>query len=145
MIIAVYAGTFSPWHKGHLDILLKSKEIFDKVIIARGINPDKPPSEFEVPTKISELSSVMEFSGLLTDFIVSLEKIFPNDRIVLVRGLRNSTDFNYELTQYRYMEKLMPQIKVVNLFCDRELDHVSSSGIRSLSKFGEEYTKDYLI
>lgn len=145
MTIAVYAGSFNPFHKGHLDILSKARLIFDKVIIARGVNPDKAVSEFEIPSKISELSSVMEFSGLLTDFLKSLEMIFPNDKIVLVRGLRNSTDFNFELMQYRYMEKMMPQINVVNLFCDRELDHVSSSGIRALSKFGEENTKDYLI
>ena len=145
MTIAIYAGSFNPFHKGHMDILLKSKAIFDKVIIARGVNPDKPKSDFEIPKQVNDIASVMEFSGLLTDFIKSIQLIFPDDRIVLVRGLRNSTDFNFELMQYRYMEKMMPEINMVSLFCDKELDHVSSSGIRALSKFGEENTKDYLI
>jgi pantetheine-phosphate adenylyltransferase len=145
MTIAIYAGSFNPFHKGHMDILLKSKSIFDKVIIARGVNPDKPSSEFEIPKLVKDVANVMEFSGLLTDFIKSIQLFFPDDRIVLVRGLRNSADFEFELMQYRYMEKMMPEIKMVSLFCDRELDHVSSSGIRALSKFGEENTKDYLI
>jgi pantetheine-phosphate adenylyltransferase len=145
MTIAIYAGSFNPLHKGHIDILLKSKAIFDKVIIARGVNPDKPKSEFEIPKQVNDIASVMEFTGLLTDFIKSIELIFPNDKVVLVRGLRNSTDFEFELTQYRYIEQLMPEIKMVSLICDKQYDHVSSSGIRALSKFGEENTKDYLI
>ena len=57
--------------------------------------------------------------------------------VTLIRGLRNSTDLQYELTQYRFLQELKPDIKVVSIFCDKEYEHISSSAIRNLSKYGK--------
>lgn len=140
MKVAVYAGSFNPFHKGHMNILLKAEQIFDKVIIARGVNPDKSNVVVPLP-KIVEDRAIMHFSGLLTDFIKSL----PYDNITIVRGLRNTTDLQFELNQYRYFQDLMPDIQVVSIFCDREFEHISSSGIRALSTFGKEHVEKYLV
>ena len=48
MRLGIYAGSFNPFHKGHYNILCKAEKIFDRVIIARGINPDKGPSEYDL-------------------------------------------------------------------------------------------------
>lgn len=129
--IGVFAGSFNPFHKGHYNILQKAERIFDKVIIAFGRNPDKDGRHWPVPNAIKD-RQIEEYNGLLTDFIAQL----GHDAVV-VRGLRNSTDFDYEQNQYRYIQELMPGIRIVNIFCDKEYEHISSSGIRTLEKFGK--------
>ena len=140
MKIGIYAGSFNPFHVGHYNILEKAEKIFDKVIIARGVNPEKNNMKTPLPNSLSN-REVFEYSGLLTDFINTL----PYDNITLIRGLRNSVDLQYEMNQYRYLQDLMPEIQVVSIFCDKEYEHISSSGIRLLTLYGKEKVKDYLV
>jgi pantetheine-phosphate adenylyltransferase len=129
--IAVYPGSFNPFHKGHYNILQKAEAIFDKVIIAKGSNPGKEESVFEVPATLSN-RQIAGYTGLLTDYVNSL-----GYRVTIIRGLRNSTDLQYELNQYRYLQDLSSQhLKIVSIFCDREFEHISSTGIRQLQKYG---------
>ncbi len=136
-LIGVFAGSFNPFHKGHFNVLEKAEKIVDKVIIAFGKNPEKTERTWPIP-KVIDNRQQLEYTGLLTDFVSSLG--YP---VVVVRGLRNSTDFQYEQNQYRYIQELMPSIKIVNVFCDKEYEHISSSGIRTLEKFSKH--KNYLL
>ncbi len=129
--IAVFPGSFNPFHKGHYDVLLKAEKLFDKVIIAFGDNPDKPQRSFPIPKTIQN-RQIEHYNGLLTDFLNTL----PYEATV-VRGLRNSTDFHYEQNQYRYLQELKADIKIINIFCDKNFEHISSSGIRTLQKFNK--------
>ena len=135
--IAVFAGSFNPFHKGHYNVLQKAEKIFDKVIIAFGKNPEKVRSAYKVPSTIKN-RQIEQYDGLLTDFIASL-----GHDVVVVRGLRNTTDFQYEQNQYRYIQELMPEIKIVNIFCDKEFEHISSSGIRTLQPYNRH--NNYLL
>lgn len=135
--IAVFAGSFNPFHKGHNNVLQKAERLFDKVIIAFGKNPDKKDRTWPVPNVIA-FHQQEEYTGLLTDFIDSL-----GYEVTVVRGLRNSTDFQYEQNQYRYIQELKPDIKIVNVFCDKEFEHISSSGIRTLEKYNKH--QQYLL
>ncbi len=136
-LIGVFCGSFNPFHKGHYNVLQKAEKIFDKVIIAFGKNPEKNERTWPVPHLIQN-HQMEEYSGLLTDFVDSL-----GYDVVVVRGLRNSTDFQYEQNQYRYIQELMPNIKIINIFCDKEFEHISSSGIRTLEKFNKH--QNYLL
>jgi pantetheine-phosphate adenylyltransferase len=136
-IIGVFAGSFNPFHKGHYNVLQKAEKIFDKVIVAFGNNPEKGERKWGVPASISN-RQIESYNGLLTDFIGSL----GHDAVV-IRGLRNSTDFQYEQNQYRYIQELMPDIRIVSIFCDKEFEHISSSGIRTLEKFNRH--QHYLL
>jgi pantetheine-phosphate adenylyltransferase len=136
-LIGVFAGSFNPFHKGHYNVLKKAERIFDKVIIAFGKNPDKTDRSWPIPKQIQHHQQA-EYSGLLTDFVDSL-----GYDVIVVRGLRNSTDFQYEQNQYRYIQELKPDIKIINIFCDKEFEHISSSGIRTLEKYGKH--KQYLL
>ena len=149
MTIGVYPGSFNPFHKGHYNILLKAEQVFDKVIIARGINPDKTPSVYSIPRMVSDRAECIEYSGLLTDCIESIttkeREEWLDAKVTIIRGLRNSVDLQYEMNQYRYLQDLMPNIQMVSIFCDKEYEHISSSGIRTLSPFGFDKVKNYLI
>ncbi len=135
--IGLFPGSFNPFHKGHYNVLQKAEQIFDKVIIAFGKNPDKKNKNFNVPLTIKN-RQVEYFDELLTDLIKSL-----NQDLVIIRGLRNTKDFLYEQKQYRYNQDLMPNIKVINVFCDKEFEHISSSGIRTLEKYNKH--QNYLL
>jgi len=135
--IGLFCGSFNPFHKGHYNVLQKAERIFDKVIIAFGKNPDKKDRTWDIPNSIKN-RQLGEYSGLLTDYVASLEH-----EVVVIRGLRNSTDFDYEQNQYRYIQELMPLINIVNIFCDKEFEHISSSGIRTLEKYNKH--QNYLL
>ena len=119
--IGVFAGSFSPFHKGHYN----------------GKNPAKDVHTWPVPKTISN-RQITSYNSLLTDHIES----FGYD-VTVVRGLRNSTDFQYEQNQYRYIQELKPDIKIINIFCDKEFEHISSSGIRTLEKYNKH--QNYLL
>ena len=135
--IALFAGSFNPFHRGHYNVLEKAERIFEKVIIAFGKNPEKNSRTWPVPETIKN-RQMTEYEGLLTDYIDSL-----GYEVIVVRGLRNSTDFQYEQNQYRYIQELKPDIKIVNIFCDKEFEHISSSGIRTLEKYNKH--QSYLL
>jgi pantetheine-phosphate adenylyltransferase len=136
-LIGVFCGSFNPFHKGHYNVLQKAEKIFDKVIIAFGKNPEKTDRTWPLPHLIQN-HQLEEYNGLLTDFVDSL-----GYDVIVVRGLRNSTDFQYEQNQYRYIQELMPGIKIINIFCDKEFEHISSSGIRTLEKYNKH--QNYLL
>jgi len=131
--IGLYAGSFNPFHYGHLNILEKAEKIFDKVIIAYGKNLEKKNEVYPRPTGISD-HQIIEYDGLLTDLIDSLDY-----DVTLIRGLRNSTDLQYELTQFKFLQELKSDIKIVNIFCDKQFEHLSSSAIRNLLKYNVGY------
>ena len=135
--IGLFAGSFNRFHVGHLNILEKAEKIFDKVIIAVGKNPNKSKETSAIPESIKN-RQIIHYDGLLTDLINSL-----GYNVTLIRGLRNSIDLGYEISQYRYMCDLKPDIKVVNIICDAEFEHVSSSSIDYLEKYNKH--EKYII
>jgi pantetheine-phosphate adenylyltransferase len=135
--IGLFPGSFNPFHKGHYSVLQKAEKLFDKVIIAFGRNPEKDERHYDIPKTIANRQQT-HYDGLLTDHVDSL-----GYDVTVVRGLRNSTDFQYEQNQYRYIQELKPGIKIINIFCDKEFEHISSSGIRTLEKFNKH--KSYLL
>lgn len=132
--IGVMPGSFNPWHVGHQNILEKAEKIFDKVIIARGINTDKNTvlPETGLPDFL-KYHQTDTYSGLLTEYINSLG--YP---VTVIRGLRNSTDLQSELNMFRFLQDLKPDINVISIFCDRHLEHISSSSVRQLKQFGAD-------
>ena len=126
--IAVYPGSFNPLHKGHLRILQKAEQIFDKVIVARGNNPSKASvKKDELPSYLLENYQVDTYECLLTSYLQTKE--YP---ITVIRGLRSGMDLHAEITQYRYFQDMMPDIQLVNIFTDTDVEHISSSGIKAL-------------
>ena len=104
----------------------------------KGVNPDKPDTAASPLPESLQNRQIEHYDGLLTDFLGELP--YP---VTVIRGLRNATDLQQELIQYRFLQDLSPSIKIVSIFCDREFEHISSSAIRMLQKYGSHYK--YLV
>lgn len=160
--IAIYPGSFNPLHIGHLNIIEKSERIFGKgnVIVAMGINPDKvsvDKSEF-IEGKESEAISlaktikreVIVYNKFLHQLIEEYEILGKSKgedyNVVIIRGLRNGTDLDYEVNQLRFISDFKKDINVVYITCDKEFEHISSSAIRKIDQLGGyEMSKQYLV
>lgn len=133
--LAIYAGSFNPWHQGHEDILIKALKVFDKVLVLQGHNPNKLESKDKSFLEISKRFENVEtgmFKGLLADVV---KEIKPN---ALIRGLRNGYDLEYEANLQYWNEDLGIKCPTVYFLCDRTLSHISSSAIRELNQFRKE-------
>ena len=148
--IAIYPGSFNPMHIGHLNILEKSERIFGRgnVIIAIGVNPDKQnqlKSDDEVYLLGQRINrEVITYSKFLHELIQDYENEGYN--VVIIRGLRNGIDLDYEVNQYRFVEDFKKDVNVIYITCDKQYEHISSSSIRKIEQFGGyEMTKQYLV
>ena len=138
--IGIYAGTFNPFHIGHMSILKKAELMFDKIIIAVGINPSKnthrPGTGGDAMVNqvkgLLPFREVIFFDTLMTDL---LNDLAPYADTTLVRGLRNGYDLDYEMNQQCFMQEMRPETKSVYIPCDKSLEHVSSSALRNLRIF----------
>jgi pantetheine-phosphate adenylyltransferase len=159
--IGIYAGSFDPFHAGHNNVLAKAKYIFDEVIVAIGINPTKLLKdnadldiEEEVYRRLFQVKTMIpgELVDYYTTFLVDYvrQRINKDTRVTVIRGLRDEYDLSYETKQIRYMQDMMPEISVIEILCDKEFSHISSSGIRDIAKFEKnldikvDYASKYL-
>ena len=124
--IGLYAGSFDPFHVGHLDILKKSEAIFDKVVVVRAVNPDKPEHKYPMPKTVP--NEVIEHTGLITDLF------FNDHKYTLIRGIRNEYDIASEMNYMAWVQEIKTDVPFVHIFCDQENIKVSSSALKSYSK-----------
>ena len=138
MKIAVYPGSFDPATNGHIDIIKRSGALFDKVIVAVLINPNKSPL-FSVEERVDILRrtcgdiknvEIDSFSGLLIDYCKS------KNANVIVKGLRAVSDFEYELQMAHMNKKLNQEIETVFIMTSSRYSYLSSSLVKEVAQFG---------
>ena len=143
MRIAVYPGTFDPVTNGHLDIVQRACELFDKVIIGVLHNSAKTPL-FSVEERVNILEKVTEdlpnvevrsFSGLSVDFARAC------NAKAIVRGLRATTDFEYELQMAQTNRVLAPDIDTSLFITSLECAYLSSTTVKEVAAFGGDIDK----
>jgi pantetheine-phosphate adenylyltransferase len=146
---AVYAGSFDPLTKGHYWMIEQGAEMFDKLVVAIGTNPEKRPV-FSLEERVEMLKEATK------GFKNTCIKTFEDQYLVnyaksvganyLLRGLRSEEDFAYEYKMRHFNGKQEPLVSTVFLMPPKELEDVSSSFVKGLigPRGWEEVVKEYL-
>ena len=132
---AVYAGSFDPITNGHLWMIREASRLFDELIVAIGVNPDKK-SMFTVQERLEMLREVtaamanVRIDHFQSMFLVNYAKQAGSQFIV--RGIRNEVDYGFERGMRHINSELAPQKLTVFLMPPRDLAEISSSFVKGL-------------
>ena len=138
MIRAIYAGSFDPVTKGHLDIMVRSSRVVDELIVGVLNNRAKSPL-FSVEERVNMLKEVTKeysnirirsFTGLLVEFARECEAH------IIVRGLRAITDFDYELQMAQTNRIMNPSLDTMFLTTSLEYAYLSSTTVKEVAAYG---------
>ena len=139
MNTALFAGSFDPFTNGHMDILMQASEMFDKVIVAIANNSEKK-NFLSVAKRVQMVKKCI--SGLKNVEVASYEGLtaeYAKKRgaNILVRGVRNTSDFEYEMQISSTNSLLAPEIITILLTPKQENVFISSTIVRDLYQNGK--------
>jgi len=141
--IAIYAGSFDPFTKGHQNVIDRGLRVFDKIIVALAHNVSKK-TIFSFDDRVEIIKEIYKdrdnivvdsFEGLLVDYS---KKIGTS---VLLRGMRSVSDFEYELQMALANKTLYSEIETIFIVTDSKYSHISSSLIREIVSLGGSVKK----
>lgn len=136
--IALYPGSFDPWTNGHLDILSRAVKMFDKIIVTVAVN-NKKNAVFTGEERIELIKEsiqdydwsgqveIIQFTGLLIDLARKKEVN------VLLRGVRQISDFEYEFRMALANRRLAPEVDTVFLMPDEQLTFISATIVKEIA------------
>ena len=137
--IAVCPGTYDPVTEGHLDIVRRAAELFEKVVIGVVAESSRKDTLFSVEERVFFLTESLSpeanievevFDTLLVDFARKW------GARALVKGLRAISDFEYEFQMAQLNRKLAPDLETIYLMASPEYSFLSSSGVKEIARFG---------
>ncbi len=143
MKVAIYPGTFNPITNGHTDLVERAARLFDKIIVAVGINRQKSET-MAVQERVALIETVLghidnvevaAFDTLLTEFVRS------RGANIILRGLRTVADFEYEFQLVGMNRVLEPDIETVFLAPAEHLSYISSTLVREIASYGGDISK----
>ncbi len=137
--VAIFPGTFDPFTKGHSDVVSRALDLFDELIIAIGNNPEKNNRYFEVDYMIEKIKSVYAGDPRVKVLVyneLTASLAVKHQAKWLIRGLRNTTDFEYENSISQLNRYLSEGLETIFLITSPELAPISSSIIREVHKYG---------
>jgi pantetheine-phosphate adenylyltransferase len=138
MRTAIYAGSFDPITRGHEDLILRSLEFVDRIIVAVAVNSSKQPL-FTIEERVALIRAavgadsrieVKSFDGLLVDFAAR------EGASLLIRGLRAVSDFEYEYQMALMNRHLSPKLETVFMVPSLDTTYISASLIREIARYG---------
>ena len=138
--IAIYAGSFDPITRGHEDLMHRSLEYVDRLIVAVAINSSKQPL-FTIDERVDLIRAalageprieVRSFGGLLVDFAREC------GASLLIRGLRAVSDFEYEYQMALMNRHLSPRLETVFMVPSLDTTYISASLVREVARYGGE-------
>ncbi|MDO8740535.1 MAG: pantetheine-phosphate adenylyltransferase [Candidatus Woesearchaeota archaeon] len=133
---AIYAFSADPIHYGHIDIIRRSANVFDELVVGIGVNANKQ-TLFSLEERMDMVRkslekiknvSVVAFPGLLVDYA------YENSIPVIVKGVRTALDFDYEKLQHQCGESQKLGIDTFIMFARPELNHISSTSVKAMQK-----------
>lgn len=139
MKTALFPGSFDPFTKGHYDIVMRGLDLFDKIIITIGHNSQKNKRYFELDWMVGKINEAFDGEpkvevAVYDELTASLAKTY--NAKYLLRGLRNTTDFEYENSISQINRYLNEDLETIFLITSPELAPISSSIIREVHRYG---------
>lgn len=137
--VAIFPGSFDPYTMGHHDIVMRSLNIFDEIIIGIGYNSTKKNRYFEIDLMVEKIESVYrDISGVKVVVYNELTSTLAkkHEAGFLIRGLRNTTDFEYENTISQMNRYLNEDLETVFLITSPQFAAISSTVIREVHRYG---------
>ena len=140
---ALYPGSFDPITLGHLDIVHRACHIVDKLVLAIGVHHGKTPffsadERFEIINEvvapIAEATDTVLEVVAFDDLVVDVAK--RTDSTIMIRGLRDGTDFDYEMQLAGINETLAPQLQTIYLPASGSVRHIAASLVRQVAVMG---------
>ena len=133
---AIYAGTFDPITNGHVDVIERACELFDKVFVVIAVNSKKTTlfSEDERLEMIKSALSHIENVDVVTHRKLTVEIAEEKNAIAMIRGIRAVSDFEYEFQIALMNRKLSPNIHTVFLTPHEKYTYLNSSIIREMAR-----------
>ncbi len=132
--IGIYAGSFDPPTNGHLWMIRRGVELFDVLVVALAVNPDKVPflstreRRAALEEMVSDLGARVRVAVVNHGFLVDFAR--EAGATHLLRGLRGSADFEYEKVMARMNSRMEPGIDTIFMVAPGELEEISSSLVR---------------
>ena len=144
MITAIYPGTYDPVTNGHVDVIGRAADIFDRVVVGVVGNPHHKQPMFSLDERVAFLEEALadrpnvevdRFSELVVDFARKW------DAKVIVKGLRVISDFEWEFQMNQLNRQLAPDIETVYVMASPQVSFVSSSGVKEIAAFGGDVSE----
>lgn len=140
--VAIYPGSFDPLTNGHLDVIERAAALVDQVVVAIGVNAGKKPLLPEEVRKSSIEASVSHLPNVSVDIFDGLMVEFARSRGagVIVRGLRATSDFDYEFQIAMANRRLAPGLESIFLMTKWDHSFLSSTVVREIALLGGDYS-----
>lgn len=143
MKIGFYAGSFDPFTNGHLHVIKKASELFDKIVIGIGIN-DKKENRFNKDLMKTAIEKVLDRENITNYNILIYDKLSTdvakeNNCTFLVRGIRNGMDYEYE-ENLALINEDISGLDTVYVRAGK-FGNISSSSVMELLKYGKDISK----
>ncbi len=138
MTTAIYPGSFDPVTTGHLDVIERASDLFNRVIVAVAPNNQKQ-SLFSTEERVEMLQKVCtSFTNIEVDFFTGLLVNYARAKnaTAIIKGLRAVSDFEFELQMAQMNRKLAPEIHTVFLMTTTEHSYLSSSIVKEVAMLG---------
>jgi len=136
--IALFPGSFDPFTKGHEDIVLRGLALFDEIIVAIGYNSSKSQRYFPIDFMVDKIKATfIEYPNISVHTFSELTAEFArrNNAKYLLRGLRNTTDFEYENSIAQVNRNLNKDLESVFLITSPQFASINSSIIREVHRY----------
>ena len=137
--IALFPGSFDPYTKGHEDIVNRGLLLFDKIIIAIGYNSAKTKRYFDIDLMVKKINEIhADDDRISVETYNELTAVFAEKHGAkyLLRGLRNTTDFEYENSIAQVNMHMVDELETVFLITSPKYAHISSTIIREVHFYG---------
>jgi pantetheine-phosphate adenylyltransferase len=140
--VAVFPGTFDPFTNGHLDLTRRAARLFDRVVVAVAVNPGKS-ALFSVEERVEMIRAVVQRLKQVevvhfADLVVSCaERV---GALVMIRGLRAVSDFEYEFQMALMNRRLSRKLEVAFLMPDQKYTYLNSTLVKEVARHGGAIT-----